>query len=80
MTHILGKKSERMCRGCGCTENDACVTEDGPCSWLLFDIETPTGFCTACAVEVEWDQEAIATFWNRQVMQAVRRAMEEAAA
>lgn len=30
------------CRGCGCTEHNACMTEDGPCGWARPQI------CTAC--------------------------------
>lgn len=37
----------RICEGCGCTWNDACWTEQGPCTWSTltpdFDV------CTACA-------------------------------
>lgn len=30
------------CRACGCSENDACLTEAGPCAWAEADL------CTAC--------------------------------
>lgn len=32
----------RRCRVCGCTENSACLTEDGPCAWAAANL------CTAC--------------------------------
>lgn len=41
----------RTCRCCGCTDLRACP---GGCSWVLIDIETPTGVCSQCAVELEW--------------------------
>ena len=28
----------QACRHCGCTENDACETEDGPCHWVSEDV------------------------------------------
>lgn len=30
------------CRGCGCTEDDACATAAGPCRWVEPDL------CSAC--------------------------------
>lgn len=32
------------CQICGCTENNACVTEDGPCSWANHE----RNLCSAC--------------------------------
>lgn len=38
----------RVCRRCGCTDDDACLTALGPCAWLtVFNGET--GVCTACS-------------------------------
>ena len=34
--------SERQCRVCGCTQMQACQTEDGPCFWLEDDL------CSGC--------------------------------
>lgn len=60
------------CRGCGCDDNHACVmetrvtgaggslTHQQPCWWVLIDVDTPTGVCSQCAIDVEWDQEALA--------------------
>jgi hypothetical protein len=31
------------CRGCGCTEEQACVTPEGPCYWVDADL------CSGCA-------------------------------
>lgn len=31
------------CRVCGCTDDRACMTEHGPCSWVEADL------CSACA-------------------------------
>jgi hypothetical protein len=43
-----------ICKFCGCTDNNACVTEEGPCYWVKDDV------CSACVevaiVEVR-DQE-----------------------
>jgi hypothetical protein len=44
------------CRGCDCDDNHACITGDGPCHWVLLDIETPTGICSSCAELYGWDQ------------------------
>lgn len=33
-----------VCRSCGCSEHDACLTEAAPCAWA------EPGLCTACAV------------------------------
>lgn len=48
------RQSERICRGCGCTDSHACP--DG-CSWVLLDIETPSGICSPCAIAVDFDTE-----------------------
>jgi hypothetical protein len=52
---------KRICRGCGCTDDHACIADDGPCSWVLFDIESASGICSACADHVEWDSQIMAT-------------------
>lgn len=43
---------ERFCRGCGCTESRACP--EG-CEWVLLDVDLPTGICSACAWELNWE-------------------------
>lgn len=43
---------ERVCRVCGCTENNACIGKDDAkdcCSWIEEDL------CSACATEPEGD-------------------------
>lgn len=35
----------RSCRICGCTDDQACVTEAGPCHWVGADL------CSACDVD-----------------------------
>lgn len=35
----------KACIGCGCTENNACMTPDGPCAWASID----PPLCSACA-------------------------------
>ena len=40
---------EIRCVGCGCTDSQACVTEDGACFWVVVVEETRTGLCSACA-------------------------------
>lgn len=49
---------KRICRGCGCTDDHACITDDGEaCSWVLLDIMSPSGICSFCADEYEWNPE-----------------------
>ncbi len=36
---------ERTCRVCGCTDRNACRTDDGPCFW----IDDRDDLCSACA-------------------------------
>lgn len=52
----------RVCRCCGCTEHNACTVRTpaglAGCSWVLVDIDTPTGICSACAIKLRWDQQA----------------------
>jgi len=57
--HILGRRSPdlRTCRGCGCDDTHACI--EG-CSWVLLDIDTPTGVCSVCAEAVGWDPRVLA--------------------
>jgi hypothetical protein len=33
----------RACRHCACTDDYACLTPDGPCAWVAWDL------CSACA-------------------------------
>lgn len=49
----------RICRGCGCDDNHACMTVGGPCAWVLLDIETPSGICSACAELMGWDPQML---------------------
>lgn len=37
----------RKCRVCGCDDNHACMTEEGPCYWVEDDL------CSACAEKTE---------------------------
>ncbi|MDO8837992.1 MAG: hypothetical protein Q7V31_03625 [Parvibaculum sp.] len=32
----------RRCRVCGCTQNNACMTDEGPCYWIEKDL------CSGC--------------------------------
>ena len=73
MTHILGRKPDRICRCCGCSDDNACVTSTGPCFWVLLDVETPTGVCSACAAELDFNQEAMATACLPEVLDLLRR-------
>lgn len=34
---------QRHCRQCGCTDAQACMTDDGPCHWVEPDL------CSGCA-------------------------------
>lgn len=38
---------ERKCRKCGCTENNACLTDGQPCYWVDEDL------CSACLVHID---------------------------
>lgn len=38
-----GCQAEPVCRVCGCTNENACQTPDGPCHWVEKDL------CSACA-------------------------------
>ncbi len=42
----------RICRGCGCTDLHGCQLG---CCWVLLDIATPSGICSQCAEEMDWD-------------------------
>ena len=61
----LGRQIDRagaliVCRGCSCDDNHACIDARGqPCSWVLLDVDTPTGVCSSCAEELDWDYEAL---------------------
>ncbi len=35
-----------ICRICGCTDEQPCITEEGPCSWAMKDL------CTACIIDL----------------------------
>lgn len=36
---------QRACRKCGCTQNNACLTDGVPCHWVAKDL------CSACAAK-----------------------------
>lgn len=59
----FGKR--RICRGCGCTEQRACVvmTPAGPqgCAWFALDIETPSGVCSSCGIALRFNPVLIDT-------------------
>jgi hypothetical protein len=42
--------SERKCKVCGCTENNACITDHGACYW----INSREDHCSGCAPIVEF--------------------------
>ena len=44
-------QAERICRVCGCTQEHACETDEGPCYWVEDDL------CSACALSQSGDQE-----------------------
>ena len=46
-----GFRFEAVCVGCGCTDNQACVSElgEGCCYWVALDHRTLRGVCSACA-------------------------------
>ncbi len=39
-----------ICKYCGCTNEQACLTEDGPCLW----IDRTHTVCSACVIAVEF--------------------------
>lgn len=39
----VAAKLDGGCRGYGCTDDQACVTDDAPCHWVEVDL------CSACA-------------------------------
>ncbi|HUV53024.1 MAG TPA: hypothetical protein VMW64_08125 [Dehalococcoidia bacterium] len=40
-------QEQPMCRVCGCTNEHACETDEGPCHWVEDDL------CSACAAKVK---------------------------
>lgn len=56
---IIGARQLITCRGCGCDDDHACATAEGPCAWALLDVETATGVCSVCADRVDWHPVAM---------------------
>lgn len=64
----LTKNGVRVCRGCGCTDLNACqievTTPEGPaivgCAWVLLDIGAPSGVCSSCAEALGWQPRLLA--------------------
>lgn len=50
--------ARRVCRGCGCTDNRACR---GGCTWVLLDVDSPSGICSTCAETFQWHPALLAT-------------------
>ncbi|MDD3491929.1 MAG: hypothetical protein PHZ19_00335 [Candidatus Thermoplasmatota archaeon] len=51
----------KECRVCGCTEDNACVTDDGPCYWVEEDL------CSACAAKSQQGLKAWCLACDRQM-------------
>ena len=45
---FIQQESLATCIGCGCTDNNACMGENGACHWLKVNRETGFGICSAC--------------------------------
>lgn len=47
-----------VCIGCGCSDNYACVNNEGvPCHWLKVDYKLGLGVCSECANKLdEWEK------------------------
>ena len=44
------------CVGCGCTDENACITaRGGPCSWLKVNRKTGLGVCSCCLKHINHD-------------------------
>lgn len=67
----------RICRGCGCTDDRPCRGEGVAgrwftCCWVLMDFEIhagrvtplPTGICSRCAEDFEWDFTLMASTFD----------------
>lgn len=52
---IIGQPTGRFCRSCGCSDRPSLLDGAPVVSFVLFDIETPTGICTPCAEDAGWD-------------------------
>jgi hypothetical protein len=63
----------RTCRGCGCTDLHACP---GGCAWVLLDVEIPTGICSACAEDMEWDPVVMGSAFCDAASDAIATAIE----
>jgi hypothetical protein len=50
---LVAELAGAACVGCGCTENAACMTSQGPCYWDLgVTIVAGMPICSACSAEV----------------------------
>lgn len=65
----------RTCRGCGCSAGHPMRCCSGGCSWVLLDLPTPTGVCSACAEAVEWDPFTMATMGTEPLLNAEARGL-----
>lgn len=43
---------ESQCVICGCSDLNACMCCDGPCSWIVVNQESMLGICSACEPDV----------------------------
>ncbi|MGG4106724.1 hypothetical protein AAXB25_22760 [Paenibacillus lautus] len=44
-----------ICQTCGCTDTNACVTEEGPCFWVNGEHD----LCSACYSKMDLEKETI---------------------
>jgi hypothetical protein len=47
---------EWKCRRCGCTEFEPCLTNEGPCCWVVKDL------CSACITKEDHEKELYALY------------------
>jgi hypothetical protein len=59
--------SERRCRVCGCTDEQACLVEGLPCCWAEEDL------CSACATPAELRRTEHGRKWLERLTQRLRK-------
>lgn len=45
----------RVCRECGCHQDDACHDDRGPCGWVLTEAGEESDLCTHCFEDLQSD-------------------------
>lgn len=52
---IFGQNPPRFCRACGSSDRPGLLEPRADLTFVLLDVDAPTGICLPCAEDAGWD-------------------------